>query len=66
MKTTFKYEKPKKLINRNYSNFSKKDFKNELLLKIRDGNDNYLEFENNFVEGIYKFASKKTKSFLIV
>ena len=66
MKTTFKYEKPKKLIYRNYSNFSKKDFKNELLLTIRDGNDNYLESENNFVEGIYKFASKKTKSFLIV
>ena len=31
MKTIFKCEEPKKLIYRNYSNFSQKDFQNELL-----------------------------------
>ena len=62
MKTTFKREEPK-LIYRNYSNFSQKDFQNDLLLKIGDGKNNYLEFEKNYVETNYKRAPKKTKIF---
>ena len=63
MKTMFKCEEPKKLIYRNYSNFSQKDFQNELLLNIGDGKNNYLEFEKNFVETLNKHAPKKTKTF---
>ena len=63
MKTRFKCEEPKKLIYRNYSNFSQKDFRNELLLNIGDGKNNYLEFEKNFVETLNKHAPKKTKIF---
>ena len=58
MKTIFKYEEPKKLIYRNYSNFSQKDFQNELLLNVGDGKINYLEFEKNFVETLNKHAPK--------
>ena len=54
MKTIFKCEEPKKLIYRNYSNFSQKDFQNELLLNIGDGTNNYLKFEKNFVETLNK------------
>ena len=64
MKTTFKCEKPKKFIYRNYSNFYQKDFQSDLLLNIGDGNNNYLEFEKNFVETLNnKHAPKKTKLF---
>ena len=37
MKTTFRCEESKKRIYRNYSNFSQKDFRSDLLLKIGDG-----------------------------
>ena len=40
MKTTFKCEKPKKSIYRNYSNFSQKDFQSDLMLNIREGKKN--------------------------
>ena len=63
IKTIFKCEEPKKLIYRNYSNFSQKDFQNELLLNIGDENNNYLEFEKNFVETPNKHAPKKAKIF---
>ena len=63
MKTIFKCEELKKLIYRNYLNFSQKDFQNELLLNIGDGKNNYLEFEKNFVETLNKHAPKKTKIF---
>ena len=63
MKTIFKCEEPKKLIYRNYSNFSQKDFQNELLLNIGDENNNNLEFEKNFVETLNKHAPKKAKIF---
>ena len=63
MKTIFKCEEPKKLIYRNNSNCSQKDFQNELLLNIGDGKNNYLEFDKNFVETLKKHAPKKTKIF---
>ena len=63
MKTVFKCEEPKKLIYRNYSNFSRKDFQNELLLNIGDGKNNYLKFEKNFAETLSTRAPKKTKIF---
>ena len=63
MKTIFKCEEPKKLIYRNYSNSSQKDFQNELLLNIGDGKNNYLEFEKNFVQTLNKYAPKKIKIF---
>ena len=63
MKTIFKCEEPKKLIYRNYSSFSEKDFQNELLLNIGNGKNNYLEFKKNFVETLNKHAPKKTKIF---
>ena len=37
MKTTFKCEKPKKLVYRDYSNFFEKDFRSDLFLNIWDG-----------------------------
>ena len=63
MKTIFKCEEPKKLICSNYSNFSQKDFQNELLLNIGDRKNNYLEFEKSFVETLNKHAPRKTKIF---
>ena len=63
MKTTFKCEESKKLIYRNYSRFSQKDFQSDLLRNIRDGKNNYLELEKNFVETLDKHALKKTKIF---
>ena len=63
MKTTFKSEEPKKLIYRNYSNFSQKDFQSDLLLNIGDRKNNYLEFEKHFVETLNKHAPKKNKIF---
>ena len=63
IKTTFKCEKPKKLIYTIYSNFYQKDFQSDLLLNIGDGKNNYLEFEKNFVETLNKHAPKKTKIF---
>ena len=45
MKAIFKCEEPKKLICRNYSDFSQKDFQSDLLRNIGDGKNNYLEFE---------------------
>ena len=63
MKTIFKCEEPEKLIYRNYSNFSQKDFQSELLLNIGDGKNNYLAFEKNFVETLNKHAPKETKIF---
>ena len=54
MKTTFKCEEPKKLIYRNYSNFSQNDYQSDLLLNIGDGKNNYLEFEKNLVETFSK------------
>ena len=63
MKTTFRCEEPKKSIYRNYSNFSQKDFQSDLMLKIREGKKNNLEFEKNFVETLDKNAPKKTKIF---
>ena len=63
MKTIFKCEEPKKLIYRNNSSFSQKDFQNELLLNIGDGKHDYLELEKNFVETLNKHAPKKNKIF---
>ena len=63
MKTTFKCEEPEKLIYRNYSNFSHKDFRSDVLLNIGDGKNNYLEFEKNYAETLKKHAPKKTKYF---
>ena len=63
MTTIFKWKEPKKLIYRNYLNFSQKDFQNELLLNIGDGKNNYLEFEKNFVETLNKHTPKKTEIF---
>ena len=48
-----------KLIHRDYSNFSQKDFQNKLLLNIGDGKNNYLEFEKNLIS----MLPKKTKYF---
>ena len=55
MKTIFKFEEPKKLIYKSYSNFSQKNFQSDLLLNIGDG--------KNFVETLNKHAPKKTKIF---
>ena len=63
MKTTFKCEEFKKLIYRDYSNFSQKDFQGDLTLSIRDEKKNYLEFQKNFVETFDKHAPKKTEKF---
>ena len=61
MKIKFRCEEPKKSIYRKYSNFSQKDFQSDLMLKIREGKKNYLEFKKNFVETLEKNAPKKTK-----
>ena len=58
MTTTSKCEESKKLIYRNYSNFSQKDFQSGILLNIGHGKNNYLEFEKNFVETLDKHAPK--------
>ena len=62
-KTTFKCEGSKKIIYRNYSNFSQKDFQSDLLLNIGDRKNNYLKFEKNVRETADKHAPKKTKIF---
>ena len=63
MKTAFKCEEPKKIICRNYSNFSQKDVQSDILPNMGDGKNNYLEFEKNFVEALNKHFLKKTKIF---
>ena len=63
MKIIFRFEEHKKSIYRNYSNFSQKDFQSDLMLNVREGKKNYLEFEKNFVETLDKNAPKKTKIF---
>ena len=62
MKATFKCEEPKKLIYRDYSNFSQKDFQNELLLNNGNRKNNCLEFEKNFVETLNKHSPQKKQN----
>ena len=62
-KTTFKREEPKKLIFRIYSNFSQKNFQSDLLLHIRDEENNYLESAKKIVETLDKHAPKKIQFF---
>ena len=63
MKTKFKCEESKKIVYRNYSNLSQRDFQSDLLLNIGDGQNNYFEFEKIFTETLDKHAPKKTKIF---
>ena len=63
MKTTFKYEETKKCFYWNYSNFSQKQFQSDLLLKIGDGKNNYLELQKKFVKTLHQHIPKKTKIF---
>ena len=57
MKTTFKSEEPKKLIYRDYSNFSTECFKDDFMSSICQEKHDYSDFEKKFID------TKKIKTF---
>ena len=60
MKTTFKSEEPKKLIYRDYSNFSSECF---TMSNICQEKHDYSDFEKKFIDTLNKHAPKKIKTF---
>ena len=63
MKTTFKSEEPKKLIYRDYLNFSTECFKDDFMSSIFQGKHDYSDFEKKFIDTLNKHAPKKIKTF---
>ena len=63
MKTTFKSEEPKKLIYRDYSNFSTECFKDDFMSSICQEKHDYLDFKKKFIDTLNKHAPKKIKIF---
>ena len=63
MKTTFKSEEPKKLIYRDYSNFSTECFKDDFMSSICQEKHNNSDFEKKFIGTLNKHAPKKIKTF---
>ena len=63
MKTTFKSEEPKKLIYRDYSNFSTECFKDDFMSIICQEKHDYSDFEKTFIDILNKHAPKKIKTF---
>ena len=63
MKTTFKSEEPKKLIYRDYSNFSSECFKDDFMSSICQEKHDYSDFEKKFIDTLNKHAPKKIKTF---
>ena len=63
MKTTFKFEEAKKLIYRDYSNFSTECFKDDFMSSICQKKHDYSDFEKKFIDTLNKHAPKKIKTF---
>ena len=63
MKTTFKSEEPKKLIYRDYSNFSSECSKDDFMYSICQEKHDYSDFEKTFITTLNKNAPKKIKTF---
>ena len=64
MKTTFKSEEHKKLIYRDYSNFSSKFFKDDFMSNICQEKHDYSDFEKKITDTLNKHAPKKMKTFI--
>ena len=62
MKTTFRSEKPKKLIYRDYSNFSSECFKDDFMSSICQKKHDYSDFEKKFIVTLNKHAPTKIKT----
>ena len=63
IKTTFKSEETKKLIYRDYSNFSAECFKDDFMFSICQEKHDYSDFEKKFIDTLDKHAPKKIKTF---
>ena len=63
MKTTFESKELKKLIYRDYSNFSTKCFKDDFMSSICQEKHDYSDFEKMFIDTPNKHAPKKIKTF---
>ena len=63
IKTTFKSEEPKKLIDCDYSNVFPECFKDDFMSSIRQETHDYSEFEKKFIDTLEKHALKKIKTF---
>ena len=63
MKTTFKSEEPKKLLYRDYSNFSSECFKDDFMPSVCKEKHDYSNFEIKFIVTLNKHAPKKIKTF---
>ena len=63
MKATFKSEKPKQLIYRDYSNFSSECFNDDFMSRICQEKHDYSDFEKKFMATLNKHAPKKNKTF---
>ena len=63
MKTTFKCEEPKKLVYRDYSNFSQKDFQSDLFLNIRDGKIITYSLRKTLLKHLISMLRRKPKHF---
>ena len=63
MKTKLVLEEPKRLVYRDFKNFSNDYFEEELSSKLDLNNKDYAVFEDNFVNVLNKHAPKKTNFF---
>ena len=63
IKTKFKSEEPKKLIYRDYSNFSTECFKDDFMSSICQEKHDYSDFEKKFIDTLNKHAPKEIKTF---
>ena len=63
MKTTFKFEEPKKLIYCDYSNFSTECFKDDFMSSKCLEKHDYSDFEKKFIDTLNKHAPTKIKTF---
>ena len=63
MKATLKSAEPKKLIYRDYSNFSSEYFKDGSMSSICQEKHDYSDFEKKFINTLNKHAPKKIKTF---
>ena len=62
MKTMFKSQEPKKLIYRDYSNFSSECFKDGFMPSICQEKHDYSDFEEKFIDTLNTHAPKKIKT----
>ena len=61
LKTTFEKEESKKVAYRNYKQFQWENFEKDLTSSLRNCNEEYENYEQNFIKVLNTHASKKVK-----